>query len=154
MEDETDIEGHDFHAHDLVRVAEAVEEKDLTGSRICQWRSDLQKHKTTVSARLGESEALVGARLLVKVEGLLRLEQFCSSKTTRDEYLDIICTEMTSHFVLHHLCAIHSVYVARKPWSVDNRAPSFILHGDRDAVPPPLCQTASSRQQCLVFLGC
>ncbi|KAJ7628581.1 hypothetical protein FB45DRAFT_1079676 [Roridomyces roridus] len=71
MKEEISFGTHDFHGHDLVRVAEVVEEKDLTvEERLGDLEERFAKHEQAVTERLTQLENSVDARL-VRVENLL-----------------------------------------------------------------------------------
>jgi uncharacterized coiled-coil protein SlyX len=62
---------HDFHTHDLVRVQELVEEKDLSvEERLTELEERFSKHEKNMDDRLGRVESTVDARI-AKVEQLL-----------------------------------------------------------------------------------
>ncbi|KAJ6591119.1 hypothetical protein DFH09DRAFT_1138663 [Mycena vulgaris] len=62
---------HDFHSHDLVRVNELIEERDLSmEERLVEMEERFSKHEKTMDERLGRLEATVDGRM-VKVEQLL-----------------------------------------------------------------------------------
>ncbi|KAJ7481633.1 hypothetical protein FB451DRAFT_1236685 [Mycena latifolia] len=62
---------HDFHSHDLVRVTELIEERDLTmEERLVEMEERFSKHEKTIDERLGRLEAAVDGRI-ARVEGLL-----------------------------------------------------------------------------------
>jgi uncharacterized coiled-coil protein SlyX len=62
---------HDFHTHDLVRVRELVEEKDLSmEERLTELEERFSKHEKNMDDRLERVEATVDARI-AKVEQLL-----------------------------------------------------------------------------------
>lgn len=71
MKGEISFGTHDYHTHDLVRVAEVVEEKDLSvEERLGELEERFMKHEKTMDERLGRLETTVDGRL-VKVERLL-----------------------------------------------------------------------------------
>ncbi|KAJ6588495.1 hypothetical protein B0H19DRAFT_978427 [Mycena capillaripes] len=68
---EVSFKTHDFHTHDLVRVHELVEEKDLSvEDRLAELEVRFSKHEKTMDDRLGQMEATVDRRM-AKVEQLL-----------------------------------------------------------------------------------
>ncbi|KAF7324302.1 VPS13 domain-containing protein [Mycena venus] len=68
---EVSFGNHDFHTHDLVRVQELVEEKDLSvEERLAELEERFSKHEKTMDDRLGQIAATVDGRM-AKVEALL-----------------------------------------------------------------------------------
>ncbi|KAJ7507291.1 hypothetical protein B0H11DRAFT_197898 [Mycena galericulata] len=62
---------HDFHTHDLVRIAEVVEEKDLSvDERLAELEERFMKHEKTMDERLGRLQTAIDGRMH-KVEQLL-----------------------------------------------------------------------------------
>ncbi|KAJ7093996.1 hypothetical protein B0H15DRAFT_905027 [Mycena belliarum] len=62
---------HDYHSHDLVRVTELIEEKDLSmEERLTAMEERFSKHEKTMEERLGRVEAVVDGRM-AKMEELL-----------------------------------------------------------------------------------